>query len=281
MRKTAFAIVILFSILLGAALASGQSPPIPHGIDGIIYTAEEPSRQVPAGTSFIINNTATGKHIQGKTGQGPLTGRYSVVIDGNDGDLLAIRAWNQLYEATKSVVLEGSMHGINLYLMTESGNSNPVIVSNPNVTATVNIAYYYKVSAQDADGDALTYQLGQAPTGMQIDAQGLVTWVPGQAGSYSVTVEVSDGQGSAQQAFIISVSGKPGSPIAFISVPVTQARVGHPYSYQASATGGEAALAYSLIQSPAGMAIGAVSGLVQWTPSGSGAYNVAIKASDG
>ncbi|MGB9344921.1 MAG: malectin domain-containing carbohydrate-binding protein, partial [Ilumatobacteraceae bacterium] len=66
------------------------------------------------------------------------------------------------------------------------------------------------VVADDVDaGATLTYALsGDVPEGMAIDAAGLVEFTPDfdDSGSYSVTVEVSDGTATVTEDFVLSVS---------------------------------------------------------------------------
>ncbi len=90
-----------------------------------------------------------------------------------------------------------------------SGNEAPVITSTPLTQATVGVLYGYDVNATDADGDALTYDLANAPSGMMIDnASGMIEWTPGtaQTGSHSVSVEVSDAEFTITQLFNVEVS---------------------------------------------------------------------------
>jgi len=89
----------------------------------------------------------------------------------------------------------------------EPENHSPVITSTAITSAIVGEAYAYDVDATDPDeGDVLTYSLLAAPTGMAINSStGLINWVPTAAGSFGVTVEVSDGELSDTQTFIITV----------------------------------------------------------------------------
>jgi len=87
-------------------------------------------------------------------------------------------------------------------------NTPPVIVSSPVTEGDVGVAYAYNVDATDANGDLLAYYLLVSPSGMEIDAlSGEISWTPGKAGEFAVTVEVSDGQlGFASQSWSIAVS---------------------------------------------------------------------------
>lgn len=86
-------------------------------------------------------------------------------------------------------------------------NHAPTIISAEITTTFVEAAYTYDVDAIDPDtGDILTYSLSVNPVGMDIDfTTGVITWTPSAAGSYYITVEVSDGELSDVQSFTITV----------------------------------------------------------------------------
>ena len=85
-------------------------------------------------------------------------------------------------------------------------NSSPIIESTPATTTKEGAVYTYDVEATDPNGDTLTYSLTNSPTGMTINSTtGVITWTPAAAGSFDVTVEVSDGSKSATQSFTITV----------------------------------------------------------------------------
>ena len=66
------------------------------------------------------------------------------------------------------------------------------------------------------------------------------------------------------------------------STPVTSATKGQAYSYDVNATDSDGdTLTYSLTTSPTGMTIISTTGLINWTPTSSGDYNVTVKVSDG
>ena len=85
-------------------------------------------------------------------------------------------------------------------------NTPPVIESEPVTTAKEGAVYTYDVEATDLNEDTLTYSLTVNPTGMTINSTtGVISWTPTTAGSFDVTVEVSDGNRSATQSFTITV----------------------------------------------------------------------------
>jgi hypothetical protein len=165
-------------------------------------------------------------------------------------------------------------------------NQSPTITSTPITTATVNVLYTYNVDATDPDGDTLTYSLTTSPTGMTINSTtGLINWTPTSTGDYEVTVRVSDGSLFANQSFTIHVREEavPTNQAPIItSTPDTTATVNQTYAYNVDATDPDGdTLAYSLTTSPAGMTINSTTGLINWTPTSIGDYEVIVRVSDG
>ena len=81
---------------------------------------------------------------------------------------------------------------------TNSLNSLPYITNKEeNQTAIINENFSYKINAYDNDGDVLSYLLNNAPTGMTINIDGNITWIPNnsQKGFYNFTVSVTDPYG--------------------------------------------------------------------------------------
>ncbi len=170
-----------------------------------------------------------------------------------------------------------------------NANDAPTIISTPITTATEDELYVYDVDATDVDeGDILTYSLTAHPTGMMIHATtGVISWTPAnaQVGTNSVTVVVSDENGStATQPFTITVSNANDLP-TFTSTPVTTATEDAQYTYDVEATDVDVGdtLSYSLTTSPNGMTIDGATGLILWTPTNDqvGSKNVVVLVSDG
>jgi hypothetical protein len=86
----------------------------------------------------------------------------------------------------------------------------PEFVSTPLETATVGATYTYSALANDlTPGDRLSYQLLEAPAGMQIGQDsGQIIWIPieSQTGKHDIAIEVVDSVGLRdQQNFVITV----------------------------------------------------------------------------
>ena len=90
----------------------------------------------------------------------------------------------------------------------KSHNNCPYFTSDPPTETSVGANYVYKLTANDADGDALQFTLEEAPEGMALSGN-LLTWTPGKknAGLNFVTLKVSDGKGGEEtQQFSLMVA---------------------------------------------------------------------------
>ena len=83
-------------------------------------------------------------------------------------------------------------------------NTAPQITSEPGLTARLNLPYTYQIEAIDADGDALTYSLINAPVGMTLSSDGLLSWTPTTVETVPVRVRISDGSAFVEQRWSIT-----------------------------------------------------------------------------
>ncbi|MEE9161649.1 MAG: Ig domain-containing protein, partial [Candidatus Neomarinimicrobiota bacterium] len=91
-------------------------------------------------------------------------------------------------------------------------NHAPAIISQPDTMAVTDQRYTYRVRADDKNADArLTYRLIRHPEGMQVDARGMVTWLPSveQLNWQEFEIEVSDGHASDRQSATVFVNMLP------------------------------------------------------------------------
>jgi hypothetical protein len=113
----------------------------------------------------------------------------------------------------------------------EEPNRAPVLAQVPDQRVFAGDTLSVRFSASDADGHPVRYALSPMPAGAQLDeAQGVLSWTPsaGQAGSYAVVAEATDGCAASTRSFTIVVehlgyADLPTGPIAVggtVQVPV-------------------------------------------------------------
>jgi hypothetical protein len=182
----------------------------------------------------------------------------------------------------------------NLPMLTFENRTNhaPFFTSQPITTAKVGRRYSYNAEAYDPDPTGernalspLTYALEQAPSGMQIDADGgVLTWTPAQPGRFAVRVRAEDPQGfAATQSFEIIVAGQnENAAPQFLSRPRTAfGAVELPFAYNANATDpDQGTLVYQLTQGPAWLTIDPATGYLYGVPNEAGAFPVRVRVVD-
>jgi hypothetical protein len=157
----------------------------------------------------------------------------------------------------------------------------PNITSSPVLNGTVGQLYQYDVNA--TGNPTPGYKLITSPSGMTINGTtGLIQWTPGSTGNFNVTVEAdNDVSPNASQSFTINVTngGPPpaGTAPVITSAAVLSGTVGQLYQYDVNATGNPTP-DYALLTFPSGMTINPTTGLIQWTPSSTGNFNVTVEA---
>ncbi len=186
-----------------------------------------------------------------------------------------LRAANQQHNVT--VKADDGRGGIDtqtftLFTVDTPPNSDPVFDSTPPLLATVGQPYGYFVSVTDPDFDVLELTVASGPDSMVISSDtGLLTWTPSsdQAGPQSVTLRANDHRGGVvDQQFTITV-GQPAAnlPPSIHANPNTDGIADVLYQYHVIATDPNGDfLNYELVQSPQGMEIDPLRGLITWTP---------------
>ena len=88
-------------------------------------------------------------------------------------------------------------------------NTEPVFTSIPGLNAYQGELYDYQISAYDAEGGLLTFNLVQGPIGMSIDGDGRLTWLANTDSGLSVDVGIiitDEGGKSVTQNYALSVT---------------------------------------------------------------------------
>jgi hypothetical protein len=194
-------------------------------------------------------------------------GSFDVSLKADDGDLSAVQDFT---------------------IVVSPPNEAPRITSTPQDTAIVGIYYTYQLTAVDDDGDEMTADLLAGPSGMTLDADWLVAYLPdaGDVGEHTVTLQVSDGKVNVTQSYTLTVTSDGLNNVPyFVSKPVATVTVGHTYSYQLAALDDDYGdrLVFSLDLAPSGMFLGGNGDLIEWVPSEAqvGVNDVIARVSDG
>jgi hypothetical protein len=170
-----------------------------------------------------------------------------------------------------------------------ASNTAPKISGTPATTGKVGVAYSFKPTASDAEGDTLGYTIQNRPTWATFTtASGTLSGTPTAAGSFAnIIVSVSDGKTTASlPAFTITVSAATSGtnkPPTISGTPATSIKVGSSYSFQPTAADPEGAtLAFSIQGKPSWATFSTSSGKLTGTPTAAGASSgVVISVSDG
>jgi|GEM_PF-1934796 len=83
-------------------------------------------------------------------------------------------------------------------------NTPPKIIGTPEPIVKDSLIVC-KINAEDPDGDPITYEIAEGPTGMTIDSTGMLQWkfpATGKDTVYSVTVKVTDPKGGGAKVQI-------------------------------------------------------------------------------
>lgn len=175
---------------------------------------------------------------------------------------------------TVEITGDGENHTFDL-LFVRKGTGNilgsiPVQIQQP---------YRYASRAIDPDGDALTYRWVEQPNGAIIDSKsGIITWSPPGPGTFSFSIEVSDGRGGrAVQSWTVEsgedMESTTNHAPSIASIADQTAFVGMPWEYQAIATDQEGDPLFYFLQAPdsrshipEGLTIDRRTGELRWSP---------------
>ncbi|SIN91632.1 Putative Ig domain-containing protein [Singulisphaera sp. GP187] len=173
------------------------------------------------------------------------------------------------------------------YAITVRGvDTPPQILSTAQTAGAVGQAYTYAVRAQDIDGDPIHYKLiGSHPVGLDFPdpSSNLLPWASPVAGSYPLTIEVSDGLGGTDtQSFTLVVAAAaPNRPPVLNWTPKQATLAGQPFTDAVLATDPDGdPLHYQILGDNLGwLTIGDTSGVLSGTPP-AGTYHITVQVTD-
>ena len=170
-----------------------------------IITSTKPHWNEPSTTGYGLNNDLSSTHsfisennIMYNNANGDY--RYSSSTKDIHADPMFVDPENRDYRLKSNSPFIDSGIGLTDSISNDDPTSpiNNAPVFSPIGTKSVDEtdSLTFPVSATDADGDSLTYSASGLPSGANFDAaSGMFTWTPakGQAGTYTVMFEVTDG----------------------------------------------------------------------------------------
>jgi PGF-pre-PGF domain-containing protein len=191
-------------VLAIAILPIVYSIPVPHGVSGHVYDLDGIT-SVKSNAFFSVEDSVSGEYIFGKT----RNGKYSVSLNGNNGNLILVKVWNKYNYNQKNVSLNGVMRDVNLLLNMTYPPIPPNITSIPINNIFINEKYEYQLEVIDDNNDLLEYYLQKSPNLMDIDSvNGIIKWntTNNDLGTYEIIVVVSDGMFNVSQSYTLSVN---------------------------------------------------------------------------
>ena len=183
-----------------------------------------------------------------------------------------------------SVLVSGGDDGVNVLAATEL-YYNPVAQTPAVITTTsvpngfVSQPYVQLLLEQNRSGPVVwSLASGTLPPGITLSSRGVLFGTPTATGSFTFTVQVTDGMSTATGSFTINVSLV---PLAFTSNTMPAAGSGKAYSQLLPVVGGTLPYTATLASGslPAGLALSA-NGLVTGTPGSAGSFTFTVNVTD-
>jgi RHS repeat-associated protein len=172
---------------------------------------------------------------------------------------------------------------VTLTVNAADNNQAPIFTSTPRTTTRIGSSYFYQIEATDPNGDALTYSLVNAPTGMTLE-NGLISWqsTAAQAGQQTVTIQASDGTLTTEQTYQITVSHQASNRAPVItSAPNLTSNIEQIYIYNLTGQDPDGDLVFwSLDQAPSGMVLDIQTGVLRWQSNQLGQQQVIVRLLD-
>ncbi|GAA4571537.1 RCC1 domain-containing protein [Planotetraspora kaengkrachanensis] len=145
-------------------------------------------------------------------------------------------------------------------------------------TAIAGDHYAYRFAATGSPTPKVSLASGTLPPGLVLDTDGSLSGTPSQGGTYSFTLQATNGVGTPATVTKTVVVN---APAKFATATAPAAQVGKSFSYQFAATGTPAPTVTRASGTlPPGLTL-ATSGILSGTPSQGGTYSFTLQATNG
>jgi len=270
----------------------GEDPPPPAAANAPPTISGRPATTVTAGQTYVFTPTASdsdGDRLTFSIANKPSWASFSAStgrLSGTPGSA-AVGSYANISISVFDGTASASLPPFNIVV--DRANSAPTITGRPATAVTVGQAYVFTPTANDSDGDALTFSIANKPSWASFSAStGRLSGTPGanDAGAHlDISISVTDGQATASlPAFEIDVT-QANRPPVISGAPQTAATEGGTYGFTPTATDPDGdTLTFSIANRPSWATFSASTGRLSGTPGtgSAGAYsNIVITVSDG
>jgi hypothetical protein len=183
--------------------------------------------------------------------------------------------------------LASDIQAVNTAASSPAPNTAPTITGTPATAATVGAQYRFTPTASDANGDALTFSIANAPAWATFSSTtGALQGTPTAAGTFSnIQISVSDGKATTSlPAFTITVTTANRAP-TISGTPASTVVTGGSYSFRPTASDPDGnPLTFSVTNLPSWATFDSARGTLSGTPAAAnvGTYSgIVISVSDG
>jgi hypothetical protein len=169
--------------------------------------------------------------------------------------------------------------------ITVSAVNDAPVASAVAVSTAQGVSRTIALSAQDADGNPLTWSNGQPQHGVLSGSAPQLTYTPasGFSGTDLFSFTVSDGSSIATATVTITVTPAPVvTPVAITTTTLLDGKATKPYSAALAVTGGTSPYRWAVIsgQLPAGVTLNSATGVLSGKPGAIGTYQFTVHATD-
>jgi hypothetical protein len=194
---------------------------------------------------------------------------------------------------SKNCTLPGGVRGILFLLLAMvaaapavAANRTPTISGTPTLWAYVGNQYYFRPSASDPEGAALSFSITNKPAWASFSSSsGRLSGTPASVGYWTnIQIRVSDGSSSAMlPAFSLRAVSKSNVAPTISGAPATTAAIGTAYSFQPSAAdANKDPLTFRITNRPSWAAFSSTTGRLSGTPTTAATYSsIVISVTDG
>ncbi|WP_128142373.1 IPT/TIG domain-containing protein [Janthinobacterium lividum] len=261
---------------VGGTSASNAADQFTYIPTGVITFATPTAASVPLGNS--LTNVATSSLAGGSYGAISYTSSNAgVATVSSSGVITTVAAGISNITATQAAVAGVNAQAAQSYTLTVTAAMDISPASLPG--ATVGTAYSQQLTANGGIGPYAFAVTGTVPAGMMLNASGALSGTPTAAGSFALSVTVTDTrQFTVTKNYVL--------PVASAALALTPASLPNPtaeaaYSTTLTATGGTAPYSFAVIGSlPAGLSLNASTGVLSGTTNVAGSFPFSIKVTD-